>query len=84
MAKLAIAKNAIPWRQDVGVLVWHDLTSENWVKSSGTAWIVLGNVEGAVSPAVDILFVQGGIAEEVHYFPWEIESPFDKPGCFLH
>lgn len=49
--------------------MWHDLTSENWVKSSGTAWIVLGNVERAVSRAVDILFVQGGIAEEVHYFP---------------
>lgn len=84
MAKLAVAKSAIPWRQEVWVLMWHDLTHENWVRSTGTAWIVLGNVQGVVSPTVDTLFVQGGIAEGVHYCPWEIESPFDKPGCFLH
>lgn len=45
---------------------------------------MLGNVEGAVSPTVDTLCAQGGIAEEMHYFLWEIESPFDKPGCFLY
>lgn len=60
------------------VLVWHDLTYENWVKSTGATWIVFGIVERAVSPTVDTLFA------EVHYFLWEIESPFDKPGCFLH
>lgn len=43
---------------------------------------MLGNVEGAVSPTVDALCGQGRIAEDVHYFLWEIGSPFDKPGCF--
>lgn len=45
---------------------------------------MFGFVEGAVSPAVDTLFAQGKTVKEVQYFLWEIESPFNKPGCFLH
>lgn len=44
----------------------------------------VGECRGGSQSNCGYLFAQGGIAEEVHYCPWEIESPFDKPGCFLH
>lgn len=62
--------------------MWHDLTSENWVKSTGTAWIVLGNVEGAVSPAVVFYLYREELQKRCIIFHEKLRVPLTNQDVF--
>lgn len=36
------------------------------------------------SVQLQVIYLHGEELQNVHYFLWEIENLFDRPGCFLH